>query len=170
LESATPITGATEAAPATAAVSAANTPTTTYATTIADTTTITRSTSTTQTTAITNAATREILPALVGSAAKLFARFNRIISAYSVKLRGRSLISIGNTFTMVRIMLPLSLTPLIGLSPLLQFLFGLVSVDISIDVGVAIDVDVDISTTPVAVAPRITPSRSHGNAGAKPHH
>jgi hypothetical protein len=66
-------------------------------------------------------------------------------------------------------MLPLSLAPLITLSSFLQFLFGLVSVNVCIDVGVSIDVDVDLSTIPIRIAPRVSPCRAHGHPRAEHH-
>jgi hypothetical protein len=71
---------------------------------------------------------------------------------------------------MFGIVLKFTLTSLIGRSSLLEFLFGLVSVDVVIDVGITIDINVHVTTAPVAIAPRITPSRAHRDARAKPHH
>src|SRR6476469_1542971 len=67
-------------------------------------------------------------------------------------------------------MLPLSLAPLIDLSALLHFLFGLVPIDICIYIRVSVYVDVDISTVPVGVTPCITPCRSHCDARTERYH
>ena len=64
-------------------------------------------------------------------------------------------------------MLPFSLSCLINLSPFLELLLGLVSVDIVINSRVAVDVDIDIAPVPVAATPGVAPRRAHGHARCK---
>jgi hypothetical protein len=60
-----------------------------------------------------------ILPALLGSSTKLLPRFDRVVGARAVKFLRRALVSIRDAFAVFGVVLPIALTLLVDLSPLL---------------------------------------------------
>lgn len=109
----------------------------------------------------------EILSALFSSSAILLSGLDRIRRARPVEFLRRPLVAVRNAFAVFRIVLPLSLSVLIELSPFLELLLGLVSVDIVINSSVAVDVDIDLAPVPVGTAPGVAPRRAHGRTRGK---
>ena len=93
---------------------------------------------------------RNLLAALFGAAAKLFARLRALLARAATVLLLSRRIAIAHALAMLGIVLPLTVL----LRAVVDVGIAAVVVDlVAIEVVVAIDVDVDVAVAPVAVAP-----------------